>query len=376
MRILLSSWMLLLGVELGVAEEPEFNGRGVNAWLTDLKEAKVPRLRRGAAVALGQIVGDEVDAETRMKVLRALSRSLRTDGNAPVREQAALVIAQQDLTEAEELVNDLAEAMRTEKEPRVARQIALALGRFGSEAKGAIAPLTKALANEDASVRAAAADALGRIGSTVTKATDPLLKLLDDKEQTVRQSAIFALGRVEHDAPKEVAKALAERLLKETDALQSEIVLSLRFLGENDDFVVMPLAKLLKDDDEKLRITVAESLGAFGLGVKPIRPTIETAITDDKSLEVRLNCIASLCKAYGSQVQELIPFLVKRLQTDPNFEVRAAIARELGAMGQAGKAALPGLNQARRDPQLKVREAATEAIAQIEQAGKPKPPRE
>lgn len=375
MRLFLSMLTLLIFVTACPADEPEFNGRGLDAWLTDLKEAKVPRLRRGAAVAVGQIMGGDIGAEAELKVLRALSRALRTDGEAAVREQAALVLAQQDLSDTEEVVGDLGEAMQTEKEPRVLRQIALTLGRVGSDAKSAETPLIAGLSNPDASVRTASADALGRIGTPVTKATDPLLKLLADPDNAVRQSTIFALGRVEHSAPKEIAKALAERLSKESEVdLKTEIVLSLRFLGENDEPIVTPLAKLLKDDNVKLRTTVAESLGEFGLGIKPIRPALEDAISNDESLDVRLNGVHSLCKAYGSQVKETIPFLISRMKTDPNYEVRAAIARELGAMGEAGKDALPALMQARSDAQLTVREAAAQAISQIKSPPKPKPP--
>lgn len=377
MRLILSTLTLVVFVSVCQADEPEFNGRSMNAWLTDLKEAKVPRLRRGAAVALGQIMSGDVDAEAHLTVLRALSRTLRTDGDVAVREQAALVIAQQDLSEADELVGDLGEAMRTEKEPRVLRQIALTLGRVGEDAKGASTSLINALSNTDASVRSASADALGRIGTSVTKATDSLLKLLVDPDETVRQSTIFALGRVENPDPKTIAKALVERLSKESDVdLKTEIVLSLRFLGENDEPIMTPMAELLKADDEKLRNSVAESLGEFGLGIKPIRPALEDAITNDESLEVRLNALHSLCKAHGTQAKELIPFLLTRMKNDQNFEVRAAVARELGAMGKAGKEALPALSQARSDPQLTVREAAAAAITQITPPTKPKPPQE
>ena len=61
-------------------------------------------------------------------------------------------------------------------------------------------------------------------------------------------------------------------------------------------------------------------------------------------------------------------------RADPAFEVRVAVAEELGALGSAGKPAVPALRTAQRDPQIKVREAATAALKSIERsAQKPKP---
>jgi hypothetical protein len=63
----------------------------------------------------------------------------------------------------------------------------------------------------------------------------------------------------------------------------------------------------------------------------------------------------------------LIPVLTERLKNDPAFEVRVAVAEELGALGAAGKPAIPALRIAQRDPQIKVREAARAALKVIEQ---------
>ena len=71
--------------------------------------------------------------------------------------------------------------------------------------------------------------------------------------------------------------------------------------------------------------------------------------------------------------RELIPLLTGRLKADREFEVRIAVADELGAMGPAGATAVPALREAQRDPQIKVRDAAATAIKLIQKpAEKPK----
>jgi cyclophilin family peptidyl-prolyl cis-trans isomerase/HEAT repeat protein len=83
----------------------------------------------------------------------------------------------------------------TDKEARVRRRAALAVGRVGL-AEGA-APLVALLADQDAEVRQMAAFALGLLGAPAAKtARDPLVAALGDPSPLVQGSAAEALGLI------------------------------------------------------------------------------------------------------------------------------------------------------------------------------------
>ncbi len=358
---------------LPAAEEPVFNGRKLDEWITVLKEDPTPRKRRAAVVALGQIASENRDHLP--KALLAVGKALKTDANPAVREQAAAVLGQQKVDDGGLAVaGDLTESMRNEKESAVKREVAIALGRYGKVAKAAVLPLTAALKDADAAVRAAAADALGRIGDYSQAAAPELLPLLKDAEKTVRQAAIFALGRIDPEDKEPVAAALVANLKRETDPeLRKELVFALAFLGETSPSVVGALAALLTDKDAEMRSQVALALAKFGPAVRHAETELSAVIKSDLDKQVRLNAVRTLCGGLGADAVRIIPFLSERLKDDADFEVRVAIAEELGSMGPAAKSAVPALRKAQGDGQIRVREAAAAAIKKIEKpAPKPK----
>lgn len=354
-------------------DEPTFNDRKLSEWLTVLKEDETPRKRRAAVVALGQIASGHRDSLG--TVVGAVGRALRTDASPAVREQAAVVLGQMRPEETAAALTDLAESMRVEKESAVRREVAVALARLGQVAKPAVLPLTAALTDADPTVRAAAADALGRIGPDARPAAPELLALLKDAQKPVRRSAVFALGRVDPEEKTAPAEALIGVLKSDADLdLRREALLALGFLGERSRPVVAALATVLADQNAELRALAALTLGKFGSAVRSVEADVLKALKSDPEKDVRLNLVRTLCSGYGSEAPALIPVLTERLKDDPAFEVRVAVAEELGGLGPAGKPAIPALRIAQRDPQIKVREAAASAIKSIErQTAKPKP---
>jgi HEAT repeat protein len=355
------------------ADEPTFNGRKLSEWMTVLKEDETPRKRRAAVVALGQIAAEHRDSLG--TVVAAVGRALRTDASPAVREQAAVVLGQMRPEETAAALTDLTESMRVEKESAVKREVAVALARLGAVAKPAVQPLTAALEDADPTVRAAAADALGRIGPDARSAAPTLLALLKDAQKPVRRAAVFALGRVDPEEKDAPAAALVGVLKSDSDIdLRREALLALGFLGERSESVVTALASILADKNAELRALAALTLGRFGSAVRSVDAVVLKALKTDPEKDVRLNLVRTLCSGYGSDAPSLIPILAERLKDDPAFEVRVAIAEELGGFGPAGKPAIPALRIAQRDPQIKVREAATAAIKSIERlTPKPKP---
>jgi len=183
------------------------------------------------------------------------------------------------------------------------------------------------------------------------------------------------LGRVDAQDKIATATALVTVLQKDPDPdLRREALLALGFLGEHSQPVVAALAAIVTDRNADLRALAALTLGKFGPAIRSAEPELIKALKSDPDKDVRLNLVRTLCSAAGKDSPSLIPVLVERLKDDPAFEVRVAVAEELGNLGEAGKTALPSLRIAQRDPQIKVRESTTAAIKSIQrQLSKPKP---
>ena len=357
--------LMVSGTSAVRADDPIFNDRKMSEWLTMLKEDPQPRKRRAAIVALGQIAIANRDATA--PALIAVGKALQVDANAAVREQAATVIGQQKTDDAAVVLNDLAIAMRMEKDVNVRREVAIVLGRFGKLAKVAVTPLIAALKDADSQVKTAAADALGRIGPEAKDAAPSLLTLISEKDKAIRQAAIFALGRINPDDKTTPSLALVQVLKSEKDVeLRREIVVSLGFLGESKSEVLTALVAELADSDPDFRTTVVLSLGKFGPAIRSAETALTNLLKNDPDKAVRQHVVRTLCRGLGSDVNLLIPVLTERLKADADFEVRVAIAEELGALGLSAKSAIPILRVAQRDAQIKVREAATKAIKAIE----------
>ncbi len=376
-------------------DDPSFNGRKMTEWMAILKDDSLVRKRRAAVVSLGQIVAG--DAAAQKKAFPPLVKALKTDSNAGVRAQVATLFGQQSTEAAALFLSDVAEALRSEKDSDVRKELAVAAGRYGKLSAAAVLPLTDILKDKAAPTRAAAAEALGRIGKEARKSAPVLVPLAQDADRGVRYAAVFALGRIDPDDSEAAAEAILEVLNKEhangpkaaavaagvaglawattRDAeLTSACVVSLGLLGEKSPDVVKAVARHLADPDTELRQLSANTLGKFGIIGRVASLELTKAFQQDTDRLVRTYALNSLCAAHGSDVKDLIPVLTARLNADADYEVRIAIAEQLGGMGAVAKDALPALREARRDPQLKVREAAGIAIRQIEKPPeKPKP---
>ena len=298
-RLLCGLALLTFGTSISRAEDPIFNDRKMSEWMMMLKEDPQPRKRRAAVVALGQIASANRDATA--PALIAVGKALQVDANAAVREQAATVIGQQKTDDAAVVLNDLAVAMRMEKDVNVRREVAIVLGRFGKLAKVAVAPLIAALKDADPQVKAAAADALGRIGPEARDAAPVLLTLVIEKDKAIRQAAIFALGRIDPVDKVTPSMALVGSLKTEKDAeLRCEIVVTLGFLGEAKSEVVAALVASLADPDAEFRSTVVLSLGKFGPAIRSAEPELTNLLKNDSDKSVRQHVVRTLCRGLGS----------------------------------------------------------------------------
>jgi len=135
-------------------------------------------------------------------------------GNPEQRSQAAVALAERDQSEIR-IITALIRALR-DKEPQVRTSVAYALGQLGSPEKETVQALTNALGDTDWRVRRDAADALANIGlppvsDEIPEVIAPLLKALVDQDSQVRANVANILNGVER-SDQQVVSALIEAL--------------------------------------------------------------------------------------------------------------------------------------------------------------------
>lgn len=368
---------------IGRTEEPSFNGRTLSEWTAILKDDPLVRKQGGPCVARTDDRGQRGGPEES----RPRDREVAEGGRQRRRShQAAGVLGQLPVEAVPQFLGDLSEALRAEKDSDVRKELATAVGRFGKLSGAAVLPLAEVLKDPAAPTRAAAADALGRIGKEARKAAPNVLPLTKDMDRAVRYAAVFAIGRLDPDDSETAAETLVEVLgkehakgskMKDVEMISAAIV-SLGLLGEKSTDAVKAIARHIGDPEVELRQLSANTIGKFGIIGRIASQELKKAFQEDGDKIVRSNALHSLAVGYGADAKDLIPLLTARLKADPDYEVRVAIAEQLGSYGANGKEAIPALQEARRDSQLKVREAAAIAIRQIQKppekpVEKPKP---
>lgn len=381
--------LLISATAVSAADDPEFNGRKMSDWLTMLKNDALPRKRRAAVIALGQIVAEHDDKEIPPRVLPALAKAVRADTHPSVRAQAASVLGRQPADFTPLFLADLSEVVRVEKDSDARREMAVALGRFGKLSRPAVVPLSEVLQDQVPATRAAAAEALGRIGPDAKQVAPGLIPLLKDPDRNVRYGAVFALGRLDPEDPEPVSVALIGTMAAEArrsgpsaaasaagssavwagrrdTEIAQELVLSLGLLGDRSPDVVQAVAGCLADPSAEVRRQAALSLAKFGPAARAAADPLTAVFKSDPDRLARIYSLHTLRMSFGTDAKELIPVMTQRLKADPDFEVRVAVAEELGSLGASGVSAIGALRDAQKDPQVKVREAAIAAVRQIQ----------
>jgi HEAT repeat protein len=273
------------------------------------------------------------------------------------------------------VAKDLTDSLAAEKESRVRREIAVAVGRYPQVAKLAVTALTDALTDPEPATRAAVAEALAQAGREGKPAAAGLAPLLADPDKAVRRAAVAALGRITPEGATAVSETMAGMLAAEKDLdLRFELVTSLGLLGESPPAVVRALAGLLADPEDELRRRSARTLALFGTGAAPAADALLKAASGDKLKDIRVDAVRAFGAALGPDLKGRIKDVLG-LMNDPDFEVRMAAAEEVGALGNALKddaETMKFLRAKLSDPHVKVREAVAAAVRKIEKKPDPK----
>lgn len=383
---------LAVGFARGDDADPVYEGQPVSKWIDTVQKDASARKRALAVEALGKIwiVHKHKDA------IPNVCRALRVDTSAAVRAQAALVLAGLRKDDIGQGSKALVDALGTEKESRVRKEIIAAMTKFPEVCAAGIDPLVGALKDPDPTVKVAAAEAIALAGSqtkTMARSAAPGLEpLLKDPDKAVRMAAVYALGRIQPDGASALAETMAAMLGTEKDAdMRRELVASLGLLAEKPDVVVKALGAALFDANDEVRRVAARTLGTFGPEAAPVADELLKVVAADKQKDIRVDAVRAFGSALGpagvkARVKDLRPLLDPAKQ--PDYEVRLAVVEEIGALGYEHigadlTSAVPGLKaeaqetlgalrQRLADPQLKVREAAGIAVRKVEKKPEPK----
>jgi HEAT repeat protein len=200
-------------------------------------------VRREAAGALAR-VGPEPG-----QAMPALESVVKDDPRPEVRAAAAsaIVSVARSASERSRAVLDLIVALE-DRDPRVRKASASALGTFGPDATAAVGPLTAHLLKDpDRHARSWAADALGEIGPTARSAVPLLIAALKEPDPWLRRIAAEALGKI-GSAREDVVSALIVALRDPADtaregATGALVTLAERSAEAGDTVAIGPLQR-------------------------------------------------------------------------------------------------------------------------------------
>ncbi|MCA9457536.1 MAG: HEAT repeat domain-containing protein, partial [Nitrospira sp.] len=137
--------------------------------------------------------------------------------------------------------------------PAVRSVAAFSMGYY--EQHQVLTPLTRALADSNSGVQAAAVASLLRSGAPYSVVKDTVQHLLNDQNPAIRSGAVKALG---NGKGPDVLNVL---ILALNDPLPRPRIGASRALGRIGDRTLLPtLKRLLRDTDEAVRVTAAAAI--------------------------------------------------------------------------------------------------------------------
>jgi HEAT repeat protein len=363
-------------------------GRPIAPLLVQALDDPEPRVRRGAALALGRIrpivsgvepkliagLGDP-DAEVQAAYLTAIGelgprlqgavdpvRALLRDDSAAIRVQAIEILARSAARD-ERLASDLS-ALVDDPDPRVQRRAIDTLRALGPRARPALPVVLAKLRSPEADVRLAAAEWIGSHGEAAAEAVPALIDLLDDPAPELRTTAVQTLGKLGKSAQPAFDR-LAAMLAAEPVQVREAAVSTLGNLGLDADVIRPHLARALRDGEPGVRRAALASIQRLGPQASLFVPDIILLAgrEEDRGSAQRL---LRRFERRGPDARAL-PELIEQLDHEQEA-VRLLAVKFLGLAGRNAKDAIPALERLSADPSEEVREGAKAARAQIERA--------
>ncbi len=323
------------------------------ALLDALRDDPDPRIRSGAAQALGRTAPKAKEKQQRLTEVRdGLITALRTDKAASVRSASAtaLGVFESDKERDFHLVFELTPALPVlvaalkDSSAEVSSSAAETIRRLGPDARDVVLDLSKVLEDPKADplTRATLAKALGPIGTPESLAALPTMK------------AVLKDGQ----APLDVRRAVAESLGK----MGKDVAETVPLLGELLTAAGSPV---------ELRRSVAGALDELAAEAKPAVPALKKALKDeDKFVRcLAMHCLGQIGKDLGADTKDVVTALLGALD-DRVIEVRVAALETLANMGQealGGDARIveERMDKMTRDGLKEVRAAAENALKKL-----------
>ncbi|WZO97363.1 HEAT repeat domain-containing protein [Isosphaeraceae bacterium EP7] len=362
----------------------------VSQLVTSLQDPE-PRVRRGAALALGQVrplapgvvqlltAGlNSDDPEMKASFLAAIGslgpgaaeavpavRGLLKDESEEIRLQAISILSR-SAPRDERQVGDLA-GLLGDPSPRVQRlsiETIRALGPLGRKALGQVIELLKSPSTD---VRLASAEFIGSHGQSAESAVPSLLTLLDDPTPAVRSMSAKTLGSL-GKASQPALHRLASLLDDGQAEVRSAAALTLGSLELEPEAIRPHLAKALRDTDPDVRKSAMGAIQRLGPPGAMFIPDI-ILMAEKKENVGAVQRMLRRFERKGPDARS-VPELVKQLdhQQEP---VRLLAAKFLGLAGTHAQDAIPILEKMRDDPSTEIRKQAEASIEQIKKGSAP-----
>ena len=355
--------------------------------LTQAAKDPEPRVRRAAALALGQIrpvakgtlqtlaVGlQDPDRDVRAAFLTAIGslgprageavpavRNLLRDESPAIRAQAIDVLSQAAPRD-ERLLGDLIAALKNDVDPRVVRQAIETIRSLGPGGRDALpVVIGKLTATSPEDVRLAAVLMIESHGQAAAEAVPALCALLSDgtpKLQTVAAQALATMGKAAQPA----FARLAEMVNAGNPEAREAAASTLGGLELEADVIRLPLARALRDDKPEVRRAATKAIQRLGPAGAIFIPDI-ISLAEKKENQRTVERTLRRFESSGPDVRSL-PELIKQLNHD-QVAVRLLAIKFLGLAGPSAREAIPALERLREDPSPEVKKqaaAATESI--------------
>ena len=195
---------------------------------------------------------------------------------------------------------------------------------------------------------------------------------LQSSDTELRYSAIRAMGAYGADA-KEAVPVLAKIMVEDSDRVaRNEAALSLSRMTPASAVAVPALAQALEDKEPIIRMNACLALSRLKAEGRAALPSLIKTLKDEdnatnaSTFTFTIQEIAALAIGRASAgTTEGIPALLEALSTARTPELRTAIARALGEVGEQARSATPQLRKLLEDKNKHVSEAAEEALLAI-----------
>ena len=271
----------------------------------------------------------------------------------------SLHAAESDTSTLDEFIRQMSSEDKVER-----RDASYRLSQMGPEAQKAVPVLIKALEDRDDQIWFNAITALARIGPGAKEAVPALIEQLERASrgryrERAQYRTAFALGSIGPAA----LPALQNALAHERSNVREGAARALTWIGPDAGPLVPDLVKSLGDDDEDVRATIAEALGAIGQEV--LEPVLKTLRDESARTETRMAAAHALGWMQNPPIERM-DSLLSAYEAEKDNSVRASLILTLDKWRCEPARLLPILTAALRSDEDILREAGMDALILME----------